>query len=74
MTSVERSVSETCRVISAPSEGDLTENMRGEFQGALGELKDNVNATMTNLRSVLSEVRAAIDTINGGARKMRRLP
>lgn len=74
MTSVFRGVAETCRVISALTEGDLTENMRGEFQGAMGELKDNVNATMTNLRSVLSEVRAAIDTIDGGASEMRRQP
>lgn len=40
----------------------------------MGELKDNVNATMTNLRSVLSEVRAAIDTIDCGAGEMRRQP
>lgn len=45
--------------------------MRGEFQGAFGELQSNVNQTMANLRSVLGEVRAAIDTINGGAGEMR---
>ena len=71
VTSVDRGVAETRRVISALAEGDLTEAMRGEFQGAFGELKDNVNATMANLRSVLGEVRAAIDTINSGAGEMR---
>lgn len=58
-------------VDSALAEGDLTETMRGEFQGAFGELQSNVNQTMANLRSVLGEVRAAINTINGGAGEMR---
>ncbi|AYG70060.1 methyl-accepting chemotaxis protein (plasmid) [Rhizobium sp. CCGE531] len=71
VTSVDRGIAETRRVISALADGDLTENMRGEFQGAFGELKNNVNATMANLRSVLGEVRLAIDTINGGASEMR---
>ncbi|ASY66641.1 Methyl-accepting chemotaxis protein (plasmid) [Sinorhizobium sojae CCBAU 05684] len=71
VTSVDRGVAETRRVISALAEGDLTETMRGEFQGAFGELQSNVNQTMANLRNVLGEVRAAIDTINGGAGEMR---
>ncbi|WP_018237296.1 methyl-accepting chemotaxis protein [Ensifer sp. BR816] len=71
VTSVDRGVAETRRVVAALAEGDLTETMRGEFQGAFGELQSNVNQTMTNLRSVLSEVRTAIDTINGGAGEMR---
>jgi len=71
VTSVDRGIAETRRVVSALAEGDLTESMRGEFQGAFGELKGNVNQTMANLRSVLGEVRAAIDTINGGAGEMR---
>ncbi|RUM20420.1 methyl-accepting chemotaxis protein [Rhizobium vallis] len=69
--SVDNGITETRRVVAALAEGDLTESMKGEFQGAFGELKDNVNATMANLRSVLGEVRAAIDTINGGAGEMR---
>ncbi len=71
VTSVDRGIAETRRVVSALADGDLTETMRGEFQGAFGELQQNVNGTMANLRSVLGEVRAAIDTINGGASEMR---
>ncbi|MEF0863692.1 methyl-accepting chemotaxis protein [Rhizobium sp. BR 318] len=71
VTSVDRGIAETRRVISALADGVLTENMHGEFQGAFGELKNNVNASMANLRSVLGEVRVAIDTINGGAGEMR---
>ncbi|AHG48848.1 hypothetical protein RLEG12_07890 (plasmid) [Rhizobium leguminosarum bv. trifolii CB782] len=50
---------------------NLTDNMRGEFQGAFGELTENVNATMTNLRAFLGEVRVSVDTINGGAGEVR---
>jgi len=71
VTSVDRGIAETRRVVSALAEGDLTDSMKGEFQGTFGELQENVNATMANLRSVLGEVRAAIDTINGGAGEMR---
>ncbi|MGX1260075.1 methyl-accepting chemotaxis protein [Sinorhizobium fredii] len=71
MTSVDRGVAETGRVISALAEGDLTQTMRGEFQGAFGDLQQNVNQTLANLSSVLGEVRSAIDTINGGAGEMR---
>ncbi|WOS66605.1 HAMP domain-containing methyl-accepting chemotaxis protein [Sinorhizobium fredii] len=71
IASVDRGIAETRRVVAALAEGDLTETMRGEFQGAFGELKANVNQTMTNLGAVLSEVRGAIDTINGGAGEMR---
>ncbi|MDC7745641.1 methyl-accepting chemotaxis protein [Rhizobium binxianense] len=71
VASVDRGIAETCRVIAALAEGDLSEDMKGEFQGAFGELKQNVDATMTNLRSVLGEVRAAVDIINGGAGEMR---
>ncbi|MEF0943528.1 methyl-accepting chemotaxis protein [Rhizobium sp. BR 362] len=72
VTSVDRGVAETRRVIAALAGGDLTDSMRGEFQGAFGELRDNVNQTMANLRAVLGEVRAAIDTINSGAGEMRK--
>ncbi len=71
VASVDTSIAETRRVVAALADGDLTETMRGEFQGAFGELRDNVNATMTNLHSVLGEVSGAIDTINSNAGEMR---
>lgn len=66
VTSVHRGVSEAQRVIAALAHGDLTDEMRGEFEGSFGELKRDVNATMDGLRTVMAEVRTAIDTINSG--------
>jgi len=71
VASVDRGIAETRRVVAALAEGDLSKSMKGEFQGAFGELKENVNQSMANLRAVLGEVRTAIDTINGGAGEMR---
>ncbi|WFU12910.1 methyl-accepting chemotaxis protein (plasmid) [Rhizobium sp. CB3090] len=71
VSSVEIGIVETRRVITSLAEGDLTDAMKGHFQGAFGELQQNVNTTMTNLRSVIGEVSAAIDTINSGAGEMR---
>lgn len=71
VASVDEGVSETRRVVAALADGNLTEVMRGGFQGAFGELQDNVNGTMATLRAVLSEVRTAIDAINAGADELR---
>ncbi|MBB2830658.1 UNVERIFIED_ORG: methyl-accepting chemotaxis protein [Rhizobium esperanzae] len=66
VASVHSGVGEVQRVIAALAHGDLTDEMRGEFQGSFGELKRDVNATMGGLRTVMAEVRGAIDTINSG--------
>ena len=71
VASVDDSIAETRRVVAALAEGDLTQTMRGEFQGAFGELKDNVNATMTNLHAILGEVSGAIEAINNNTGEMR---
>ncbi len=71
VASVDDSIAETRRVVAALAEGDLTQSMRGEFQGAFGELKDNVNATMANLHAILGEVSGAIETINSNTGEMR---
>lgn len=71
VTSVDRGVAETNRVVAALADGDLTESMQGDFRGVFLELQRNVNATMDSLRSVMMEVRSAIDMIRSGAGELR---
>ncbi|SDN02565.1 methyl-accepting chemotaxis protein [Ensifer sp. YR511] len=71
LTSVDRGIEETRRVIAALAEGDLTEDMQGDFQGAFYELQQNVNTAMSSLRKVLGEVKSAIDTIGAGTGELR---
>jgi methyl-accepting chemotaxis protein len=61
---VDRGINEVRRVIAALAEQDLTQDMRGQFQGAFAELQQNVNATMANLRATMDNVRTAAGTIS----------
>jgi methyl-accepting chemotaxis protein len=72
VTSVDQSISETKRVLSALSQGDLTETMAGTYQGVFAELQTHVNETMATLRSLMQQVRQSADVINGGADEIRQ--
>ncbi|THF52423.1 HAMP domain-containing methyl-accepting chemotaxis protein [Allorhizobium terrae] len=69
--SIDCGLSETRRIVAALNQGDLTDAMRGQFQGAFGELQQNVNNTMGVLRAIVGEVRASIDMINSGSGELR---
>jgi methyl-accepting chemotaxis protein len=60
---VDFGVTEVRRVVAALAEQDLTQDMRGQFQGAFAELQENVNATMATLRATMENVRSAAGTI-----------
>jgi methyl-accepting chemotaxis protein len=61
--SVDRGVTEVRRVIASLSKADLSEEMRGDFQGAFAELQSNVNATMASLRATMQGIRSAAGNI-----------
>lgn len=69
--SVDTGIAETRRVISALSQGDLTETMDGEYQGVFSELQSNVNETMSTLRNLMQEVRQSAEAIDSGADELR---
>ena len=71
VSSVDAGIAEVRRVIANLAEGDLTQTMEGAFQGAFAELQQNVNATMTTLRSAMSEVRITSDTIGSNTVELR---
>ncbi|KPF56045.1 methyl-accepting chemotaxis protein [Rhizobium sp. AAP116] len=69
--SIDNGLAETRRVIAGLSDGDLTDTMRGEFNGAFAELQGNVNGMMQVLRTVVAEVRTSIDQIRSGSGELR---
>jgi methyl-accepting chemotaxis protein len=71
VATVDNGISETRRVIASLAEGDLTQSMRGQFQGAFAELQQNVNNTLMTLQQTLQEVRGSTDAINGGTNELR---
>ncbi len=61
---------EVARVLGAVAVGDLTESMRGEYQGTFARLKEDTNRTVTNLQDIIREIRVATDSINTAAKEI----
>jgi len=64
---VERGITEVRRVIAALADADLTQEMRGAFQGDFAELQRNVNQTMAVLRGTMQNILVSAETINGNS-------
>lgn len=58
---------EVKRVLNALSEGDLTQQMSGDFHGEFAELNSSLNSSITNLNNMVGEIRSAGSTITTGA-------
>ncbi|MBB3656061.1 methyl-accepting chemotaxis protein [Rhizobium sp. BK650] len=71
LSSVDTGVNETRRVLASLAEGDLTQTMRGQFQGAFAELQSNVNSTFVTLQTTMREVRETTEAINGNTNELR---
>ncbi len=55
---VDRGLSETGSVLSHLARGELTERVRGQYEGGFARLRDDVNAVADNLSSVMTQLRA----------------
>ncbi|MBB3521733.1 methyl-accepting chemotaxis protein [Rhizobium redzepovicii] len=71
LSSVDAGIGETRRVIASLAEGDLTQTMRGSFQGAFAELQQNVNNTFVTLQATMREVRETTEAMNGNTAELR---
>ncbi len=58
---------ESARVASAMSEGDLREKMEGDFSGEYAVLRDAINTTVDNLRSMVGQIQGSATNIVSGA-------
>jgi methyl-accepting chemotaxis protein len=54
---VDQSISETGQVLGALARTDLTQRVRGEYQGSLAQLKSDTNAVADNLTSIVTQLR-----------------
>ncbi len=59
MEAFEQAISETMSAADRIGAGNLTQQISGEYRGALGQLKDSINGTQTKLSEIVSEVRKA---------------
>lgn len=61
------SIEQISALLSALSRGDLTARMDGDFQGVFGRIRDDANATIAQLTSIVGNIQQASTNINGTA-------
>jgi methyl-accepting chemotaxis protein len=69
---LQRVIADTVRVMGAVAKGDLTEKINAHYPGAFAELKDNVNATIEKLTSIVVDTKQAAESVNTGAQEIAR--
>lgn len=67
MATTSASLSEIVRVLSELAQGNLTETVQGNYQGVFGKLKEDANATITQLTEIISNIKEVGDTIRAEA-------
>jgi len=60
-------VQEGTRVMKSLAEGDLSQNMVGEFQGEFGVLQEAIDTSVNNLRNMVGDIRESASAITSGA-------
>jgi methyl-accepting chemotaxis protein len=64
------SLADLARVLDALSSGNLTESIMEEYDGTYGQLKDSTNATVGNLRQLISEIKDSADSISMASKEI----
>ena len=63
-------LNDVVRVLGALARGDLTDRITGDYQGTFGQLKDDSNATVTQLTSIVNQIKESTDSINVAAKEI----
>ena len=57
-------------VLGAMAEGDLTRSITTDYQGTFGQLKNDANATVDNLKQIIVSIKESTDAINTAAKEI----
>lgn len=68
---VDRGLGETCEVLAALAEGDLTNLVRSSYSGRFAELKQGINGTIERLSHALQTIQTTSGEVAGSAREIR---
>ena len=61
---------DVAKIFGALARGDLTERIEADYAGTFGKLKDDSNATVSNLTDIVQRIRESTDAINTAAREI----
>jgi len=64
------SIDDVARVLGAVSEGDLTQKIEKNYQGAYADLKEYVNNTVDKLSQVVTEVNSSAEALAGASEEV----
>ncbi|MFN8751538.1 MAG: methyl-accepting chemotaxis protein, partial [Betaproteobacteria bacterium] len=66
----EQGLTEVNRVMSALAQGDLTQRVNGDFQGAFAALQNDSNASTERLHELLNQIRQSADAITTASKEI----
>jgi len=67
---VDGAFKDTIQVAQALAQGDLTQVVTRDYQGAYHDVKRNLNATVENLQKLVSEVKVSVDSIGTASKEI----
>ena len=70
ITEQKQAVIEVQTVLGALSQGDLTQQMSGNYTGDFARMKTDANATVDQLMQIITQIKVATDTINTAAKEI----
>jgi len=65
-----RALDDLGAMLNRLAQGDLTRKIDTEYQGTLGQLKDDANATVDTLQEIIFSIKSATDAINTAAQEI----
>ena len=66
----ETALNEVVRVLGALASGDLTEKITNEYSGTFGQLKDDSNSTVEQLKEIVGQIKEAVDSIGTASKEI----
>ncbi|MEG1056325.1 MAG: methyl-accepting chemotaxis protein, partial [Janthinobacterium sp.] len=64
METTDGNLSELSKLLQAIARGDLTAKMQGDFHGVFADMRDDANATVDQLTSIIGRIQHAASSIN----------
>ena len=64
------SVNDVVRVMGAVAQGDLTQTITADYQGAFGQMKEYVNKTVASLSDIVAEVNSGAEALAGASEEV----
>ncbi|MDD2801274.1 MAG: methyl-accepting chemotaxis protein [Methylococcales bacterium] len=66
----ETGLNDVLRVVASLAQGDLTQVITRDYPGTFGQVKDAVNGTVANLKTMISDIQEASETISTAAKEI----